>query len=173
MNQLTKSVIFATAAVGIYLSSFNIIGNWRASNFEQFPPASYIPVLNPDVTQATIKTTICVSGWTDTVRPPTSYTNDTKRSEMILLGIQATKENMASYELDHVEPLELGGAPRDPANLLLEPWHTVGEDLGAKAKDVVESYLHREVCAGRMTLAEGQRAVLNWIEIYRTKYQKK
>ena len=32
-------------------------------------------VLNPDVTQANIDSTICVHGWTRTIRPPTSYTN--------------------------------------------------------------------------------------------------
>ena len=37
-------------------------------------PGSY----NPDVTQSTIDSTICVSGWTSTVRPPTSYTNPLK-----------------------------------------------------------------------------------------------
>jgi serine protease inhibitor len=35
-------------------------------------------VLNPAVTQATIGSTICVMGWTDTIRPPTSYTNALK-----------------------------------------------------------------------------------------------
>src|ERR1035437_3182978 len=35
--------------------------------------------LNPAVTQATIGMTICVSGWTTTVRPPTSYTTPLKR----------------------------------------------------------------------------------------------
>jgi hypothetical protein len=33
--------------------------------------------LNPNVKQ-TIKKTICVPNWTDTVRPPTSYTNKLK-----------------------------------------------------------------------------------------------
>src|SRR5215510_5854842 len=32
-------------------------------------------VLNPAVTQATIGTTICVRGWTATIRPPPSYTD--------------------------------------------------------------------------------------------------
>src|SRR4051794_16847852 len=39
-------------------------------------------VLNPDVTQATIATTICVHGWTRTVRPPSSYTGDLKLRQM-------------------------------------------------------------------------------------------
>src|SRR3954469_26009241 len=37
---------------------------------------------NPKVTQANIKTTICKSGWTDTIRPPTSYTTALKKVQM-------------------------------------------------------------------------------------------
>jgi hypothetical protein len=35
-------------------------------------------VLNPAVTQATIRGTICRPGWTRIVRPPVSYTNPLK-----------------------------------------------------------------------------------------------
>ena len=38
--------------------------------------------LNPDVTQATIGSTICVRGWTATVRPPSSYTSPLKLEQM-------------------------------------------------------------------------------------------
>src|ERR1700686_2489678 len=38
--------------------------------------------LNPAVTQATIATTICVSGWTATVRPPSSYTSSLKIEQL-------------------------------------------------------------------------------------------
>ncbi len=31
-------------------------------------------VLNPNVTQANIRSTICSRGWTSTIRPPVSYT---------------------------------------------------------------------------------------------------
>ena len=44
-------------------------------------------VLNPDVTQANIDTTVCVHGWTKTIRPPTSYTNDLKRKQMREYGV--------------------------------------------------------------------------------------
>jgi len=36
-------------------------------------------VLNPAVTQATLFSTVCRKGWTRTVRPPVSYTNELKR----------------------------------------------------------------------------------------------
>ena len=41
-------------------------------------------VLNPDVTQANIRSTICHHGWTETIRPPVSYTNELKRKQMRL-----------------------------------------------------------------------------------------
>jgi len=41
-------------------------------------------VLNPDVTQANIRSTICHHGWTETIRPPVSYTNELKWKQMRL-----------------------------------------------------------------------------------------
>ncbi|HLX31882.1 MAG TPA: hypothetical protein VKR79_03820, partial [Gaiellaceae bacterium] len=45
-------------------------------------------VLNPDVTQTNIRTTICRTGWTRTVRPPVSYTNDLKRRQLREYGLR-------------------------------------------------------------------------------------
>src|SRR5215471_19094461 len=78
-------------------------------------PGSY----NPNVTQSTIGSTICMSGWTATVRPPTSYTNALKVQGIADYGYSDT--NVSDYEEDHLVPLELGGAPRDPRNLWPEP----------------------------------------------------
>jgi hypothetical protein len=71
------------------------------------------------VTQANIKSTICVSGWTATVRPPASFTQALK---LKLVGGRSHKAAMRLNELDHCCPLELGGAPADPRNLWLQPW---------------------------------------------------
>src|SRR4051794_32216428 len=46
-------------------------------------PACTPGATNPDVTQGTIDATICVSGWTSTVRPPTSYTNPLKVRQIV------------------------------------------------------------------------------------------
>ena len=35
-----------------------------------------------NVTQATISSTICKTGWTATIRPPASYTNALKRAQL-------------------------------------------------------------------------------------------
>ena len=47
--------------------------------------------LNPDVTQATIGSTVCVRGWTATVRPPTSYTSALKVRQMAEYGETARR----------------------------------------------------------------------------------
>lgn len=105
---------------------------------------------NPDVTQSTIDKTICVSGWTSTVRPPTSYTNPLKVRQIAEYGYSDT--STADYEEDHLIPLELGGAPRDPKNLWPEPRFEAGGNTAAD-KDTVENALKRKVCAGSMSLA--------------------
>jgi hypothetical protein len=61
------------------------------------------------VTQGTIKTTICVKGWTATIRPPSSYTSALKRVQLVVW--QYADTNQAHYEEDHLISLELGGAP--------------------------------------------------------------
>ncbi|AHH98007.1 hypothetical protein KALB_4645 [Kutzneria albida DSM 43870] len=110
---------------------------------------------NPDVTQATINSTICVSGWTATVRPPTSYTNALKKQGIADYGYSDT--NMSDYEEDHFLPLELGGAPRDPRNLWPEP-HS--GDKNSYSKDSVENAVKKAVCAGQATLSAAQHAML-------------
>jgi hypothetical protein len=72
------------------------------------------------VTQATISTTICKSGWTKTIRPPASYTNALKKTQ--LAQWHYADQNPSRYEEDHLISLELGGAPRSKKNLWPEPW---------------------------------------------------
>jgi hypothetical protein len=104
-------------------------------------------VLNPDVTQATIGSTICVTGWTRTIRPSTEYTNALKRKQM-----RAYRETGAAsaYQEDHLISLELGGHPTDPRNLWPEPYPR------ASQVDTIENDLNRQVCDGSLTLAEAQ-----------------
>jgi hypothetical protein len=55
---------------------------------------------------------------------------------------------MACYEEDHLIPLEIGGDPTDPRNLWPEPCNTQvgGTVMGARQKDVVEGFVHDEIC---------------------------
>ncbi|MDQ2837198.1 MAG: putative Ig domain-containing protein [Actinomycetota bacterium] len=112
------------------------------------------------VSQSTINSTICVSGWTATVRPPTSYTDPLKVQQIGQYGY--TDTSTADYEEDHFIPLELGGDPRSPLNLWPEP-HNAPAGNTASSKDSVENQLKALVCAGKATLVAAQQAIAtNW-----------
>ncbi len=118
--------------------------------------------LNPDVSQNTIAETICVPGYTKTVRPSTGYTNGVKHKLMREAGIDESL--ISDYELDHLIPLALGGHPRKLDNFQLQLWE--GEN-GAKRKDRLEVKLQCMVCAGQVTLAEAQGKIYNdWSAAY-------
>jgi hypothetical protein len=124
--------------------------------------------LNPAVTQATIGSTICVSGWTATIRPPESFTSSLKIKQIGQYGYADTK--MADYEEDHLISLELGGAPADPRNLWPEPYTSAlsdGRPTGAHTKDAFETKLKGEVCAHSITLAAAQAEIGDhWVHAY-------
>ena len=105
-------------------------------------------MLNPAVTQATIRSTICARGWTRTVRPPTGYTNALKRRQLRQYGLRGPP---SAYQEDHLISLELGGDPTDPRNLWPEPY--------PRASDVdrIENELNAQVCSGALSLAAAQR----------------
>lgn len=106
------------------------------------------------VTQATVATTICRPGYSDSVRPSGSYTQRVKRQ---LLGAYGGTAPADAYELDHLVPLEDGGNPTDPRNLWPMPWewsssHPRGiaaPGHGAQTKDRLEDELHRRICLPR------------------------
>jgi hypothetical protein len=104
-------------------------------------------VLNPDVTQETIGATICVQGWTRSVRPPTEYTNALKLRQMRAYGETGPP---SAYQEDHLISLELGGHPTDPRNLWPEPYPR------ASHVDTIENELNAQVCGGSLTLTEAQ-----------------
>jgi hypothetical protein len=104
-------------------------------------------VLNPNVTQANIRSTICRHGWTETIRPPTSYTNELKAKQMRQYGETGS---LSDYQEDHLISLELGGSPTDPRNLWPEPYPRASD------VDKIENELNAEVCSGELTLAQAQ-----------------
>jgi hypothetical protein len=118
--------------------------------------ALILPTYAPDaryskVTQATIATTICVKGWTKTIRPPTSYTNALKIAQ--LREWKYKDPDTSHYEEDHLISLELGGAPRSKRNLWPQPWSQAHRDDNG-----LEARLHREVCYGTMTVKQARQA---------------
>lgn len=138
-----KAVFFGVAliaAASLYL---------RSGDDPTLPP---VPgAINPAVTQATIYSTICVRGWTRTVRPPVSYTERLKRE-------QIGGAELRDYEEDHLIPLALGGAPYDTRNLWAEPRYPAN-GWTARKKDWLEGQLSRAVCDGLISLDDARHAI--------------
>ena len=104
-------VVSALAALGIAAASggtARIVASWKLT-----PGA-----LNRNVTQRTIGATVCVHGWTRTIRPPASYTS---RLKLVQMRQYHESGSPSRYEEDHLIPLELGGHPTSPKKLWPEP----------------------------------------------------
>jgi hypothetical protein len=110
--------------------------------------------IDPAVTQAGIRSTICKKGWTATVRPPESQTERFKYG--VAYPAYGTPQSERT-ELDHLVPLELGGS-NDATNLWPEYPPT------PNPKDKVEDTLNAAVCDGRVKLAAAQAAIAaDWL----------
>jgi hypothetical protein len=109
-----------------------------------------LPV-NPDVTPENIDETICVKGYSSSIRPPQVYTDRVKRHLMREAGIPI--EFIHDYVLDHVIPISSGGSPTDLRNLRLQP-----RDLSL-AKDRAENRSHQFICDGRLDLRSAQQTM--------------
>jgi hypothetical protein len=123
-------------------------GHGRAAHSILADPARTPGVLNPNVTQANIRSTICRHGWTATIRPPVSYTNALKVKQMRQYGETGSPSD---YQEDHLISLEMGGSPTDPRNLWPEPYPRASE------MDQIENQLNSEICSGQLTLAQAQQ----------------
>ena len=120
--------------------------------------------VNRAVTQATIGRTICVPGWTATVRPPSSVTTGIKEAQLASGYTYRGDTATSDYEEDHLISLELGGAPASTANLWPEPYTS---PEGARVKDVVENRLHALVCSHAISLGTARHAIAaNWWAAY-------
>jgi hypothetical protein len=144
----------------------------RVGPADIYPDPSLAPgAANPQITQQNIRDTICNRAWsTKLIRPSSGYTSKLKRKQLRQYGdtvhqsrvelinpstgkVDTTRcvahsDNMACYEEDHLISLEDGGNPTDPRNLFPEPFntHVGGVIMGAHQKDVVEGFIHDEIC---------------------------
>lgn len=160
--QVTKNYTNKTTKVGgiTPVSCHATLAN-KADLLSSEPDATCTPgATNPAVTQATIWTTICKTGYSTTIRneKPESYFGHLK-----VIGIKDygyTNTTIHLYEEDHLISLELGGS-NDPANL----WPQYG--ASPNEKDKVENYLHKQVCAGLTPLATAQKEIsTDWYKVY-------
>jgi len=126
-------------------------------------PALTPGAINPDVTQQNILQTVCVMGYTKTIRPPAHYTNKLKKRQLREYGY--ADRNPKHYEEDHLIALSIGGAPHDKRNLWPEPRKS---EWNAKKKDRLEFVLYKMVCNQEISLANAQHAMAtNWIEAWK------
>ena len=158
MKHWHKIAIGAGVAIAAAATIFNHSTAGILPNQSKTPGAT-----NPTVTQENIGQTICVSGWTATIRPPSSYTSTLKVQQLAQGYAIHGDTNPADYEEDHLISLELGGHPTDPRNLWPENYKTTPN---ARDKDKVEGYLHRRVCAGQLSLSAAQQEIASdWTKV--------
>ena len=102
---------------------------------------------------------VCERGYTKRVR---HVPRSKKEHVFANYGIPYPQPEGA-YEVDHFIPLELGGS-NDVKNLWLEP---ANPHPGFHEKDIVENYLHHEVCTGHKTLHDAQEEIrTDWYRVY-------
>jgi hypothetical protein len=105
---------------------------------------------------------ICGYDYSRSVRPPESYTEQLKLSQMRSYQLPG---RASEYEEDHLVPLSIGGAPRDPANLWPEPRHG---PYNAAEKDQLETWTARMACSRRIALARLQQEMArDWTALFR------
>ena len=160
MKRFTIAIALSALTLSLLPASLSAAsGNPALPNPARTPGA-----IDPHVTQANLSSTICVSGYTSSVRPSSSYTRALKISQLAS-GFGFGNDRLTShYEEDHLISLELGGSPTSPANLWPEPYLIAN---GARTKDTLENALHRLVCARIIPLRVAQKAIAtNWLAAY-------
>ena len=146
MDRITKFFLWLVIAAALYAF-------WEVAQAQG--------VASSSVDQSNVGSTICVAGYTDSVRPPASYTNGLKRR---LMRSQKLSGTPADYELDHLISLELGGHPTDERNLWMQPYEG---KCNARDKDRLETRLKRLVCTGHITLHQAQHEIAtDWVASY-------
>ena len=160
-----SSVLVATSIILAATLGLTACGAATYSEASGLPNRQLTPgAINPAVTQSNIRSTICVSGWTATVRPPVSYTNQLKYDQLHSGYNLDGDLNMKDYEEDHIVPLEVGGNPSSTLNLFPEPRKI---KFSSYLKDQLENRMHQLVCSGQITLKAAQAVFLtNWEKGY-------
>jgi len=114
------------------------------------------PICTPGSVISTSTELVCKLGYARNAR---DVSEETKKAVFDRYGI--SYENRQDYEIDHLISLELGGS-NDISNLWPASYKIAN---GAQIKNQFGSYLHAQVCAGKMTLEEAQKQIsTNWLK---------
>lgn len=116
--------------------------------------------MTPGDTLAVTTKDVCKPGYSKLVRDvPQAVKNQVYKN----YGITSRKPG--EYEIDHLISLELGGSNSVknlwPQSYVTTPWN-------AHVKDKLENELHKEVCDGKIPLAQAQHDIAtDWIAAYK------
>lgn len=103
---------------------------------------------------------LCTPGYTQGVR---NVSTATKKQVCATYAVSPQDCNGKKYEIDHLISLELGGS-NDSKNLWPQPYQP---KPGAREKDRLENWLHKEVCDGIMSLTDAQKSISgDWYAAY-------
>ena len=162
MPKLMKKILVALISLVSLAPSVFLVTQASATRDPGLPNPVLTPgAVNQLVNQSNIYSTICVSGYTKTIRPSSYYTNKIKFTQLRSGYTLRGDTNPSNYEEDHLVPLEVGGDPTSVKNLFPQPWLTT---WSAGKKDRLENKIHSLVCSGAITLATGQKVFMtNWI----------
>lgn len=124
------------------------------------PPLRPDPSITPGDTLPVTAQDVCTPGYAKKVR---NVPSGVKRQAYARYGI--AQRAAGEFEVDHLISLELGGSNSIrnlwPQSFMTHPWN-------AHVKDAIENELHRQVCAGTMSLHDAQHAIAtDWIAAYR------
>jgi hypothetical protein len=119
------------------------------------------PTLTPGAVRSTDVGEICSTG--------TSQFRhwDSARSDRIYKLYNVTPADRINYTLDHLIPLEIGGADVI-RNLWPEPRGSLAGEWDDMRKDQLERRLAALVCAGQLDVVEAQKEIADdWVETYK------
>jgi len=103
---------------------------------------------------------ICKTGYTKRIRHVSAQVK-----HKVYSAYARNPQEGVCCEVDHLIPLELGGANR-VQNLWPEPYDI---EWNAHVKDLLDRRLHGLVCAGQLNLAAAQKAIAsNWITAFQS-----
>ena len=116
--------------------------------------------VTPGVATSLTKAQVCTTKWGLDER---HVTPSMKSQVCLLYGLGPHCYGRDTNEIDHLISRELGGADNDK-NLWPQPYF---QHPGAREKDAVENWLHKQVCSNKMSLSEAQnRIATDWYAVY-------
>lgn len=154
-----KQVFNSNAGSSVSVSTPRVLGQQTQSNGCVANTALPNTACTPGaIIQSATKDQICVQGYSKSVRNVPVQLKDQVYAEY---GISS--HSPGQYEIDHLISLELGGS-NDISNL----WPESSEPRpGFHEKDMLENYLHSQVCNGSITLQQAQKEIsTNWLQVY-------